>query len=203
MKSQTWKMTVVLMGAASLCRGAQDRLTVEVWDYAGLPKEVLRGAVVAGGAALRASGIDTSWTLCTAAEGTLECPKPEPPAGRKVYVIITARAAQSPAGATTDQGGLALTGEVALAQPRAWVFYSMAQRMAEAAGRSTDLVLASIVIHEVGHVLGLKHQTTGIMRPALMPHDVDELSRCRGFSPAEVRQLHAGVRRLNAVASPL
>jgi hypothetical protein len=147
---------------------------------------------------MRGVGIETVWSVYT---GGVERPEPlAPSSGHKVHVMMTTTT-QPAAGPPTDQGGFAFSGEVALARPRAWVFYSRAQRMAEAAGRSTDLVLAGILIHEIGHVLGLKHQATGIMRPALMPRDVDQLSKCRGFSPAEAKQLRAGVTRLNVASS--
>ena len=202
MKSQTWKATAVLISTASVCLGARDRLTVEVRDHAGLPKDVLSGALDTVGATMHRVGIDTVWSVCPSTHGIVDCPEPlAPSSGLCVRVIIAARSAHPLAGAPIDQGGFAFSGEVALGQPRAWVFYPMVQWMAHATSRSTALVLAGVLIHEIGHVLGLKHHSTGIMQPALKPRDLDELSRCRAFSPAEAKQLSEGVTRLNA-ASP-
>jgi hypothetical protein len=63
--------------------------------------------------------------------------------------------------------------------------------------RRPSLILACVLIHEIAHTLGLKHQTDGVMRAALNPHGIEDVALGLGFTPAEARQLRMGAMRLN------
>src|ERR1035441_11126094 len=59
-----------------------------------------------------------------------------------------------------------------------------------------------ILVHEIGHVLGLQHRDGGIMGARLTLREVDNGALGLMFNLAEGRQLRAGASRLHQVLEP-
>jgi len=173
-----------------------ERLTIAVFDYAGMPGATLRPAVETARRSFHAAGIDTVWSICDFS-GVVprECTAPLPPSGQYVEMLVVPRIAaaiQSAAGAR-DVGGLALSN-----RPRAYAFYSTAQSTAALDLRPASLVLACILIHEIGHLLGLSHRLNhGIMRPNLSAREMDNVASGRAFDAWEMKRLRAGAVNLS------
>jgi hypothetical protein len=60
-------------------------------------------------------------------------------------------------------------------------------------------VVGAIVAHEIGHVLGLRHGASGLMRATLRSDDISALRRGQlGFSPQEGARMRVSVRAAQA-----
>ena len=86
MKSRKLMVTVIWLGAGA-CLSAQDRLTVAVFDYTGVPDAVMSPAVEMARNTFRVAGIETVWLVCPFSRAKPEgCTLPLPPLG--LYVTM-------------------------------------------------------------------------------------------------------------------
>jgi len=90
--------------------------------------------------------------------------------------------------------GYAMTGG-GFPRPRGYAFYDAVRSVADRTVRPEELVLGCVLVHEAGHLLGLRHERHGAMRPNLEAADMDEVARGRGFTAEEGKQLRAAARR--------
>jgi hypothetical protein len=68
------------MAAAGACYGAQEQVTVVIFDEAGVPAEVLKAAADTARERFREVGVDTKWSVCrVSADPSEHCALP--PAG--------------------------------------------------------------------------------------------------------------------------
>ena len=194
MKASKLRIGVLWLGAATVCPGAQNRLTIVVSDTVGLPQNVIALAVKLTRLTFADAGIHAAWLVCP----SKSCA--ERPAAIPYLLIRVAPRMLAPpqgSGAEGEPAGYALTGGGMLDGARALVFYSVIEAFAANQRRRPSLVLACVLIHEIAHTLGLKHQTDGVMRATLNPHGIQDVALGLGFTPAEARQLRMGAMRLN------
>jgi hypothetical protein len=164
-------------------------LAVAVFDYAALPDSVLRPAVETATEAFRAAGIDTVWTICRLPQSLESCSRALPPLGQYVEMLVMR---EPKSAADHERAGFAVPG-----RPRAYAFYATAAAIADRDLRPVSLVLGFILIHEIGHVLGLSHQSQhGAMAPYLNAHDMDSVALGRPFDERERKQLRASLATL-------
>ena len=181
--------------AITAALAAHSRLTIALYDFAGLPEGVRSPALKLARRALADAGIDADWLICDPAGARIKSCSEPLPEGRYVVMNVMPAMIARPAGSLPegDIAGYALTGSV-----RAYAFYDAVQAFAQKSHRRPSLILGCVLVHEIAHTLGLTHQIRGVMRPGLHPHDMEEAARGLAFTPAEGRQLRSAVVRLNA-----
>jgi hypothetical protein len=76
-----------------------------------------------------------------------------------------------------------------------YAFLEPAEVLSESAHGSVAVVLASILAHEVGHLMGLPHSRSGVMKPALERTDIVKAESGRLlFSSSDAKSLRASRR---------
>jgi matrixin len=192
---------------AALCvstLAAQDRYAIAVIDYAGVPEKVLSRAVKLARETFSDSGVRLRWVVCDATGGKpAECSEELPEDGRYLSLNIMPSARARPAGPLPkgDLAGYTLTGAGMARQARSFVFYDAVGAFAEKNRRPRHEILGCVAIHEIGHMLGLKHAEQGAMQAALRPLAMDDVAHGLAFSAFESRALRAAARRLTDLPS--
>ena len=169
-------------------------VALRVRVYADIQVDVatIRPALDVAQQLLASAGLVLAWRLCDSAQS---CPVEDRPA-HEIVVILSSRARQN----GRDNCGLAAhgardsAGTVIVSVP---CLAGAAFRLTRRAGLGTNPSLAmprhddlvgAIVAHEIGHLLGIRHAPTGLMRASLEAGDIIALRRGKlGFSPAEAR----------------
>jgi len=174
---------LLAMAAAHWCVCAQGSFRAAVFNYAGVPHAILAPALEKARMAFLGVRIGSRWVICDpeGCEGRL-------PAGSYLEIFVMPRLRTPLSGPSLDHAaGYAMPS--GFARPRAYAFYDAANEVAQRTARPLDLVLGCILIHEAGHLLGLPHGRSGVMRPELEGADMDSAARGRAFSAEEGREL--------------
>lgn len=184
------------------------RISVRLYNYAGVSGGVLRGAEKQANRIFNAAGIDTTWVDCTATpvlavsasaqpeEGTTHC---FAPLSAGIVLRIVSRPTPASKAFRDAVFGFAEGSFVAT------VFYARVEDLAhDVYGNEseTPLILGDVIAHEMGHLLlGTKsHSPSGIMcakwdkdylRLAFMGHQL--------FTPQQAGVIRAEVSRRNQV----
>jgi hypothetical protein len=146
---------------------------------------------------LRDAGITTSWRLC---DGSQPC-EAIADAIPEVTVILSSRKrplGREACGVAVAAGAARGTVVVSVPCVESWVFELSRTRSAYAppflAMPKHDDVVGAAVAHEIGHIFGLRHAKSGLMRATLGPGDVVDL-RCGrlGYSHQEAASMRATV----------
>ena len=177
---------VLAMAAAQSCVCAQSHVTVAVYNYAGAPDSVLLPAVDMARRALGTTRVSSRWVICEP-KGCREELAP----GSYLELILLPRLLPVEGAPAGHPAGYALQGP--RARKRAWASYGSAQQVSGWQQRPVELVLACVLIHETGHLLGLHHQAHGAMRANLDAPDMDDVVRGRAFTAEEGAQLRNAV----------
>lgn len=180
----------------AIAESAMSRVTVRVYDTAGLNRELKAAALAVAARTLASAAADVAWTHCDARTPGQDC---DGPPARELIVRIVRTTAdphtrQLPLGdAFVDTG----SGVAVLAT----IYFDRVVRVAHAAKMHTAPLLGYAVAHELGHLLlaSSTHNTAGLMRAIWRD---DELRRAHAADWRFTDQESAAIRgRLTAVAS--
>ena len=160
---------------------------------------------------LASAGLVVAWRVCDTAQS---CPVEDTPVP-EIVVILSSRDRQNgrencgvAAHGARDSAGTVMVSVPCVA--------GVAFRLTRRAGTGTNPLLAmprhddlvgAIVAHEIGHLLGIRHAPSGLMRASLEADDMIALRRGKlRFSPAEagrmrIAALLAGEDRLRSSAA--
>jgi len=184
------RLCVVGLVLAAACIGAEPKLTVMIYDYAGTPGAILKAAAETARQQFRWAGVETDWTICRVSRNPHEhCALP--PVGT-IQVNVMPPELEGGLHSSEALGGYAMM------CPGCVISYAFYQPVKALAGakRSVSAALAIVMAHEVGHLLGLGHTSSGIMKALLTGRDIQdaEMGRMR-FTEGEAKLRAAAAER--------
>ena len=169
-------------------------LRVRVYADRQVDRGTIGPALEAAGDLLASAGIVVSWRVC---ETPQACPDTDGPASETVVIFSSRpRRNDSENCGLAAHGAPGTAGTVIVSVPCVATFAFRLTRGLET--RTTPLLAVlrhddlagAIVAHEIGHLLGIRHAPTGVMRATLEAGDVIRLrSRRLRFSPAEAGRM--------------
>ena len=175
------------------------KITLSVHNYAPIKPETLVGAQQEVTRIYRKIGVETVW---------LDRPSPEetnrenslPPEGRPDFVVIIV-AHPMPEAAAANRRSLGMSPGAGRTRNLAYVFYDKVEdlsrtQIAAVAQRKVDRwattaqILGYAMAHEIGHLHGLSHSRSGIMREGWQWNDLlDAAYGSLGFTPQQAAEI--------------
>jgi hypothetical protein len=169
-------------------------ITIRLYEYAQVPAPTLQRAEDDVVRIFRPAGVDVTFVECPLTE-KLEssypaCQGAASPSDFVVNIVTTDMTEHLPT--STDGFGFAATcppGEVSCV---AYIFYERVRQLAPNAKVGPSVVLGRVLSHELGHLLGLVHSESGLMRAEWKRNDFDPDSLPgMVFTPWDCQRIHA------------
>jgi hypothetical protein len=154
------------------------KLTLRVYNYAGLDSASLASSEKVADTILKDVGIETAWVDCpVSGRNSRAYPACESPMGTTDLVLrILPRRMAVKLRHSYDSLGFAQTCPFTEPACELTVFYHRVDELA-ARGYRADRILGHAIVHEIAHVLlGPAHSEEGIMRAAWTPSDLQHIS---------------------------
>lgn len=164
------------MGAAEKpsvrSREAALRLTVRIYDYAGIAARTLQAASQEAATVLGKAGFETDWRFCEAAQGQVPETCNQPLQRGELAVRIVPRAKPKNGALGFTECGSAVENSEGLGA-YATLYADCLSTMPSIDGLMPSAMLGHLLAHEIGHLLlrGKDHADKGIMRPQMREED--------------------------------
>ena len=192
-------LVVTTLGAAQepskQPQAAGGKLTVRIYDYAGILHRTLHAASDEAAAILAKAGVESEWQLCAATEGQMlnACNEPMRPDELMVRIVRRPKPRKGALGCT--ECGAAVEDAQGLGV-YSTLYADCLDTMPRIDGLLPSAMLGHLIAHEIGHLLlpGMDHAASGIMCPQMREEDWN-LARVGAltFTPQQAALLRAEV----------
>lgn len=194
-------LALLALAPLAMAKSGTAQLVLRVIDGAQVPAATLQKAMKRVQWAFQAAGLEMRWLSTCAVDAASDSPRrtaceQSAPGVANVLEICILGAVGVAENARADVLGVAN-----VASHRAYVLWNRIRTSELAKAIPDDKALALVMLHEAGHIAGLSHSPSGVMRSELCAASASTNAGAAGvvtFSPSEAAQ----IRRIAAGASP-
>lgn len=178
----------VWMAASGAVFGGEEPITVVIFDQVGMAESTLEKAADTSRKIFSAAGLETNWVICRVF-GLPHEPCHLPARGTYLEAYIVPRRADR--ARSGEDLGFALI-DTGVRTVTSYAFSEPVKRLAAGVGESVAVVLGCVMAHEIGHLAGLEHRPSGIMKAGFGRHEIlDAEADHLNFSREDAKMLRA------------